>query len=195
MATQTRCRGLVNLIFPPDQCCVKALTYSRLMKAHRVSTPALSEGRRGVIESIVGVGGSLRVDTTMPGRMLPTNDPIPGNFEVRSQNFHSHRWFPGWIKTGGAEGLPVKPTVAGPRPMNGKCAKPCPPKLPACVQPVATRTNPVNAVETAQSSGAGLLQVRARKRGTKTSCEFGRMKAGQIRGLFTLPHGTVSIGE
>src|SRR5882672_2219916 len=75
------------------------------------------------------VHGSITVDSTMPGRMLPTGEPIPGKFDAAPKLPLPPLGVPMRLTNGGAIALPVKPKFGPTPPINGYCKNGCPPTL------------------------------------------------------------------
>src|SRR5882762_2618152 len=77
----------------------------------------------------VAFGGIVRVVSTMPGRMLPTAEPMPGKLDAAPKLPLPPNGVPIRLTNGGAIALPVKPKFGPVAPMNGNCLKGCPPTL------------------------------------------------------------------
>src|SRR6267142_999727 len=77
----------------------------------------------------VELGGIVRVDRTMPGRILPTTEPMPGKLDAAPKLPLPPKGVPMRLTYGGAMLLPVKPKFGPVAPINGNCLKGCPPTL------------------------------------------------------------------
>src|SRR6266545_5152845 len=74
-----------------------------------------------VIGSVVAVAGTTRVESTIPGRMLPTTEPIPGKFDAAPKFPLPPNGVPSRLTNGGAIALPVNPKFGPVAPINGNC--------------------------------------------------------------------------
>src|SRR6267142_4912289 len=125
-----------------------------------------------VIASVVAVGGTTRVDSTIPGRMLPTVDPIPGKFDAAPKLPFPPSGVPSRLTNGGAIAFPVNPKFGPVAPMNGNCVKPCPPTLHGGPAGRNSGLNPVNCVEPLTRSGGKIIAGPVhRSVAPKKSCE------------------------
>ena len=68
---------------------------------------------------VKAVHGSTVVDSTMPGRMLPYTEPMPGKFDAAPKLPLPPVGAPMRLTNGGAMLLPVKPKFGPVAPMNG----------------------------------------------------------------------------
>ena len=122
-----------------------------------------------------GVGGTVRVESTIPGRMLPTEDPIPGKFDAAPKLPLPPNGVPMRLTNGGAIGLPVKPKFGPVAPMNGNCRNGWPPTLQGGPAGRKSGLKPVNAVEPLTRSGGKMIAAPVHSNvAPKKSCEFGR---------------------
>ena len=92
------------------------------------------------------------VESTIPGRILPTTEPMPGKFDAAPKFPLPPVAAPRTLVNGGAIRLPVKPKFGPVAPMNGNCRNGCPPEFPdGSVHggPIGRNkgVNPVNKVE------------------------------------------------
>ena len=94
------------------------------------------------------------VDSTMPGRMLPTGEPMPGKFDAPPKLPLPPNGVPMRLTNGGAITLPVKPKFGPVAPMNGNCLNGWPPTLQGGPAGRNNGLKPVNAVEPLTRSGA-----------------------------------------
>src|SRR5688572_14893633 len=123
----------------------------------------------------VEFGGMVRVASTMPGRMLPTVDPIPGKFDAAPKLPCPPVGTPSRLVNGGAMKLPVNPKFGPGAPMNGNCTKPCPPTLHGGPAGRTSGLNPVNCVEPLTRSGGRMIAPPVHSVvAPKNNCEFGR---------------------
>src|SRR5258705_11692426 len=90
------------------------------------SGDAFAGGRQFPVNA---VQGSTAVAKTIPGRMLPTGDPIPGKFDADPKLPFPPNGVPMRLTNGGAIALPVKPKFGPVPPIKGNCRKPWPPTL------------------------------------------------------------------
>src|SRR5256885_9630790 len=105
-----------------------------------------------VIARCVAVAVVLLVESTIPGRILPTTEPMPGKKDALPKFPPPPEGVPRTLVNGGAMLLPVKPKFGPVEPMNGNCLKGCPPAFPdASTQggPAGRKSglNPVRSVE------------------------------------------------
>src|SRR6266545_3772507 len=103
--------GPLSLIFAPKMWLVKLDSpYNRLMKgASGKYAGEIVKSAGTVIRLNVKVAGSVVVESTIPGRMLPTTEPIPGKFDAAPKFPFSPDGVPSWLTNGGAMALPVNP--------------------------------------------------------------------------------------
>src|SRR6266576_4287386 len=83
-----------------------------------------------VIAWVVNVAGIVLVESTTPGRILPTVEPMPGKKAAPPKFPPPPKGVPSTLVKGGAKRLPVKPKLGPVAPMNGNCLKGCPPEFP-----------------------------------------------------------------
>src|ERR1051325_2343050 len=128
-----------------------------------------------VIAWNVRFGGITRVVNTMPGRMLPTGEPIPGKFDAAPKLPLPPNGVPMRLTNGGAMLLPVKPKFGPVAPMNGNCRNGCPPTLQGGPGGRNSGLNPVSAVEPLTLSGGRITAEPVHNSvAPKNNCEFGR---------------------
>src|SRR6266498_4032481 len=121
--------GPLSLIFAPTTWSVKLVSpYSRLMKGASGKYAGEIVKVAGAITALNGpVGGTVRVDSTIPGKMLPTTEPMPGKLDAAPKWPLLPDGVPIWLTNGGAKALPVKPKFGPVAPINGNCREGCPP--------------------------------------------------------------------
>src|SRR5256885_16079842 len=133
-----------------------------------------------VIARVVKVAGIILVESTTPGRILPTVEPMPGKKAAPPKFPPPPKGVPSTLVKGGAIALPVRPKLGPVAPMNGNCLKGCPPEFPDASRhggPAGRNSglNPVRSVEPPVRTGgritAGPVQSRL---APKYNCEFGR---------------------
>src|ERR1044071_9709799 len=82
-----------------------------------------------VIAWNVKFAGIVWFASTIPGRMLPTTEPMPGKFDAEPKLPLPPNGVPMRLGNGGAIASPVKPKCGPVAPMNGNCRNACPPTL------------------------------------------------------------------
>src|SRR6266498_2251726 len=128
-----------------------------------------------VIRLNVNVAGSVVVESTIPGKMLPTTEPMPGKLDAAPKLPLPPNGAPIWLTNGGAKALPVKPKFGPVAPMNGNCRNGCPPTLHGGPAGRNSGLNPVKAVEPLTRTGGDITAAPVHSRlAPKNSCEFGR---------------------
>src|SRR6266542_2355373 len=169
--------GPLSLIFAPTTWSVKLVSpYSRLMKGASGKYAGEIVKVAGAITALNGpVGGTVRVDSTIPGKMLPTTEPMPGKLDAAPKWPLLPDGVPIWLTNGGAKALPVKPKFGPVAPINGNCRKGCPPTLQGGPAGRNSGLNPVNAVEPLTRTGGKIIAAPVHSVvALKNSCEFGR---------------------
>src|SRR6266508_1585000 len=169
--------GPLSLIFAPKMWLVKLDSpYNRLMKgASGKYAGEIVKSAGTVIRLNVKVAGSVVVESTIPGRMLPTTDPMPGKFDAAPKFPFSPDGVPSWLTNGGAMALPVNPKFGPVAPMNGNCRNGCPPTLHGGPAGRNSGLKPVNAVEPLTRTGGKIIAAPVHSVvALKNSCEFGR---------------------
>src|SRR6185503_5828281 len=105
---------------------------------------------------VKAVHGNTVVASTMPGRMLPTTEPMPGKFEAVPKLPLPPNGVPIRLTNGGAIALPVKPKFGPVPPMNGNCTNGCPPTLQGGPAGRNSGLKPVRPVEPLTRSGGSI---------------------------------------
>src|SRR6266496_115960 len=169
--------GPLSLIFAPTTWSVKLDSpYSRLMNGASGKYAGEMVNVAGtVIGSVVAVAGTTRVESTIPGRMLPTTEPMPGKFDAAPKLPFSPDGVPSRLTNGGAMLLPVNPKFGPVPPINGNCTKGWPPTLHGGPAGRNSGLKPVNCVEPLTRSGGNMIAAPVHSKvAPKNSCEFGR---------------------
>ena len=113
--------GPVNLIFAPTVMSVKLESpYKRLMNgASGKYAGAVVNVSETVRTLNVRFAGIVRVASTIPGKMLPIGDPMPGKWEEEPKFPPPPVGTPMTLRKGGAITLPVNPRFGPVAPING----------------------------------------------------------------------------
>src|SRR6266550_4830273 len=152
--------GAVNRIFAPATKLLKLDSpYSRLINGASGKYDGAIVARLGTTIALNcgGTGACTRVVKTIPGRMIPTGDPMPGKNDAPEKFPPPPNGVPSLLTYGGANALPVSPKLGPTPPINGNCTNGCPPISHGA--PRGRNTAPVIPVVPLTRSGARIIAL------------------------------------